>query len=425
MRILVLTNFFPPARSGGYTQWCQEVSEGLIGRGHKIGVLTSCYKRGNVPLNEQNIYRLLHLEGDLAYYRPLHFFLKWKKQHRKNLITLEHTVKDFEPDLIFIWGMWALSKTLPALAERLAPGRVVYYLSDYWLSGLDMHTMYWQSPTRHKFMQLPKRILSKFALAMLAKESQSELILENVICVSAAVRDNLCEAGLPVQHARIIYGGTDIKRFPYFRKRDYLNQSIKLLYAGQLVQHKGVHTAIEALSRLVQKRGIDQISLTLVGSGHPKYEAFLRELVKREHLQGFVTFHNPISKDEMPAFLQGFDILVFPSIYQEPLARIVQEAMFSVLVVVGTNTGGTKELLRHGENGLTFTPEDAEGLADQIDRLRTDPDLYDRLAQSGRKTVLEKFTLEIMVDEIEAFLMECFAGIPDQKVGAGLAYLKV
>jgi len=140
-------------------------------------------------------------------------------------------------------------------------------------------------------------------------------------------------------------------------------------------------------------------------------------------LQGFVTFHNTISKEEMPAFLQGFDILVFPSIYQEPLARMVQEAMLSGLVVVGTTTGGTKEILRHGENGLTFAPEDVEGLADQIDWLRTDPDLYDRLAQSGRDTVLDKFTLEKMVDEIETFLIECFTGIPDQKIGTELAYI--
>jgi glycosyltransferase involved in cell wall biosynthesis len=167
---------------------------------------------------------------------------------------------------------------------------------------------------------------------------------------------------------------------------------------------------------------MDQVSLTLVGSGHPDYVAFLRELVEQEHLQGFVIFHNSISKDEMPVFLQAFDILVFPSIYQEPLARMVQEAMLSGLVVVGTNTGGTKEILGHGDNGLIFTPEDAEGLADQIERLRADPDLYDRLAQSGRKTVLEKFTLERMVGEIEAFLLECYAGIQDQKIGAELAY---
>ena len=48
---------------------------------------------------------------------------------------------------------------------------------------------------------------------MLAKEGKPELKLDQVICVSARVRDLLVEAGLPVQHARIIHGGTDIERF--------------------------------------------------------------------------------------------------------------------------------------------------------------------------------------------------------------------
>ena len=214
MRILFLSNFFPPARPGGYTQWCHEVAERLAGRGHTIGVLTSRYELAKAPASEQNIYRLLHLEGDLAYYQPLHFFTRWKKQHRENLVFLEQTVKDFAPDLIFVWGMWALSKALPALAEQLLPGRVVYYLSDYWPSAVDMHTTYWQSPARRWPMQVPKRVLSKVAMSMLAKEGQPDLKLEQVICVSARVRDLLVEAGLPIQHARIIHGGTDIERFP-------------------------------------------------------------------------------------------------------------------------------------------------------------------------------------------------------------------
>src|ERR671924_449909 len=213
MRILFLSNFFPPARPGGYTQWCHEVAERLGERGHMIGVLTSRYELAKAPDSEQNIHRLLHLEGDLAYYQPLHFFTRWKKEHRENLVFLEHTVKDFAPDLIFVWGMWALSKALPALAEQLLPGRVVYYLSDYWPSALDMHTTYWQSPARSWPMQVPKRALSKIAMSMLAKEGQPDLKLEQVICVSARVRDLLVEAGLPVQHARIIHGGTDIERF--------------------------------------------------------------------------------------------------------------------------------------------------------------------------------------------------------------------
>jgi len=410
MRILFLSNFFPPARPGGYTQWCHEVTERLAGRGHTIGVLTSCHELAKAPASEQNIYRLLHLEGDLTYYQPLHFFTQWKKQHRENLVFLEQIVKDFAPDLLFVWGMWALSKALPALVEQLLPGRVVYYLSDYWPSAIDMHTTYWQSPARRWPMRPLKRVLSNIAMSMLAQEGQPDLKLEQVICVSARVRDLLVEAGLPLQHARVIYGGTDVERFLSVRERDYLSGHLKLLYAGQLVQHKGVHTAIEAMARLVNKRRIDQINLTLVGSGHPGYEAFLRDLVERERLHNYVTFHKPVSKDKMPAILQQFDVLIFPSIYEEPLARITQEAMASGLVVVGTTTGGTKEILRDGETGLTFAPEDAEGLAEQVVRLITDPDLCCRLAQAGRQTVLENFTLDRMVNEIEAYLLDCFAG---------------
>src|SRR5689334_7788755 len=103
MRILFLSNFFPPARPGGYTQWCHEVAERLTQRGHTIGVLTSNYEKTKATVHEQNIYRLLHLEGDLAYYQPLDFFTRWQTQHRENLVFLERTVHEFAPDLIFVW----------------------------------------------------------------------------------------------------------------------------------------------------------------------------------------------------------------------------------------------------------------------------------------------------------------------------------
>jgi len=410
MRILFLSNFYPPARPGGYTQWCQEVAEHLAKRGHTIGVLTSRHERAKAQAGEQNIYRLLHLEGDLAYYQPLHFFTRWKKQHRENLVFLEHSVKDFAPDLIFVWGMWALSKALPALAEQLLPGRVVYYLSDYWPSALDMHTTYWQSPARQWPMRLLKSPLRKIALARLGQAGRPTLKFEHVICVSARVRELLVEAGLPIQHAHVIHGGTDVQRFSSVRERDYRSGPVKLLYAGQLVRHKGVHTAIEAMARLVNKRRINQITLTLVGSGHPDYEEFLRDLVERERLHDFVIFHKSVPKDQMPVILQQFDVLIFPSIYEEPLARTTQEAMAAGLVVVGTTTGGTKEILRDGETGFTFAPEDPDALAEQVTRLITDPDLRHLLAQAGRQTVLENFTLDRMVQQIEDYLLNCFAG---------------
>jgi glycosyltransferase involved in cell wall biosynthesis len=161
------------------------------------------------------------------------------------------------------------------------------------------------------------------------------------------------------------------------------------------------------MGKLVHQRRMNRVSLSLVGSGHPDYEAFLHDRVERERLEDFVTFHEAVSKDQMPAILEQFDVLVFPSIYEEPLARMTQEAMASGVVVVGTTTGGTKEILREGETGLTFAPDDAEGLAEQILRLNNDPEFRSRLSRAGRQAVLENFTLDKMVKDIEAYLAGC------------------
>jgi glycogen synthase len=407
MRLLFLSNFYPPARPGGYTQWCHEVAERLGQRGHTIGVLTSRHERDKAPAPEPNVYRCLHLEGDLNYYQPLRFFTTWSRQHQENLAILEATNRQFKPDLIFVWGMWALSQALPALAERLLPGRVVYYLSDYWPSAVDMHTAYWQSPANHWLMRLPRRWLGRLARASLARAGRPALQFEHAICVSARVRELLVTAGVPIRQARIIHGGTDVERFSGGGARDFQSPILKLLYAGQLVRHKGVHTAVEALAKLVHERGITQLTLTLVGSGHPEYEASLRNLVERLGLDAHVTWLPAVTKDKMPAVMRQHDVLVFPSIYEEPLARLTQEAMASGLVVVGTTTGGTKEILTEGETGLTFAPEDADGLADCVARLFTDRGLCRRLGPAGRQVVLEHFTLDRMATEIEAYLGEC------------------
>ncbi|MEX2030621.1 MAG: glycosyltransferase family 4 protein [Anaerolineales bacterium] len=409
MRILILSNFYPPAHAGGYTQLCQEVSEGLAQRGHTIGVVTSRHDLAKAQGKEQDIYRLLHLESDLHHYQPLRFLTHWKRHHGENLALLERVVSAFSPELIFVWGMWGMSKAVPAWAERLMPGRVVYYLADYWPLVADMHTTYWRSPSRRWLMRLPKRFLSALAMSILPNEPQPRPRFEQVICVSARLREILVEAGLPLRHARVIYNGIDVARFYSAHQPDHPARRLRLLYAGQLVQHKGVHTGIQAMARLVDERRINEVHLTVIGSGHREYERSLRSLVVSERLVDYVTFLEPVARDSMPDLLRRFDVLILPSLYEEPLARITQEAMASGLVVVGTTTGGTKEILSDGETGLTFAPGDANGLADQVVRLVSDPELHRRLVQAGRRTVVKRFTLNRMVTEIDAYLRDCLA----------------
>jgi glycosyltransferase involved in cell wall biosynthesis len=200
-----------------------------------------------------------------------------------------------------------------------------------------------------------------------------------------------------------------VSRFSLVNNRDFTQNPLKFLYAGQIVQHKGVHTTIEAAAKLLKEFKVNQFHLTVVGSGHPEYESYLRSLVDHNKLQDHVTFNGPVPKDDIPSLLRQSDILLFPSVYEEPFARMTQEAMLAGLVVVGTTTGGTKEILFEGKTGLTFFKEDDDQLARQLYRIIENRDLCRRLSQAGRKTVLENFTLEIMIDKIESYLQEVAA----------------
>jgi glycosyltransferase involved in cell wall biosynthesis len=244
---------------------------------------------------------------------------------------------------------------------------------------------------------------------MLTKEAEkAPLTFRHAVCVSAAVRDILVKAGIPVANAKIIYTGLDVKKYLNSKhiQRGYGDRNLNLLYAGRLTPDKGIETAIEAMTKVVFSQGKREIKLTLVGSGSAEYENHLRQLVNQAGLTDNVSFLGWVPPAEMPELLQKFDVLVLPSIWPEPFSRAVLEGMISGLVVVATRTGGTPEIIADGENGLLFMPNDPEDLAKKIARLADHPESRGKLAEAGKQTVLERFTITIMMDEVESFLQD-------------------
>jgi glycogen synthase len=146
-----------------------------------------------------------------------------------------------------------------------------------------------------------------------------------------------------------------------------------MLYVGRLSAEKGVHTAISAFDYL-SKRDKEGITLEIYGRGSNEYENVLKSHVVEKKLEDKVIFHGAVSHQEIPRIMSEHDVLVFPSEWEEPFARTVLEAMASGLVVIGTTTGGTCEVLCDCETGLTYPPGDAASLAKQISRLRWDED---------------------------------------------------
>jgi glycosyltransferase involved in cell wall biosynthesis len=255
---------------------------------------------------------------------------------------------------------------------------------------------------------------------MLANEVQPyPLTFKHAIRVSGASRNALVKAGIPISNARIIYTGLDGNKYlnSEQHRRGHDDRTLNLLYAGRLTSDKGVDTAIEAMTKLVFDQGQREIKLSLAGSGSTEYENHLRFLVNQARLTDYVSFLGWIPPEEMPGLLHKFDVLLLPSIWPEPFARVLLEGMLSGLVIVATPTGGTPEIVLDGENGLLFTPGNPEALAQKIGLLMDDPELRRKLAKAGKQTIMERFTVTKMMDEMESFLQDVAGVSTAEKTG--------
>jgi glycosyltransferase involved in cell wall biosynthesis len=101
---------------------------------------------------------------------------------------------------------------------------------------------------------------------------------------------------------------------------------------------------------------------------------------------------------------QQHDALLYTSEWEEPFARVPLEAMACGLPVIGSLVGGAKDLFRHGENVLTFSPGDVNELASRMQELQLQPALRRQMAETAQTETLGKFSETAMVDQIENYL---------------------
>ena len=395
MKLLFLSNFFPPAAVGGYEQWCQEVAQALLARGHDVSVITSradVNDTGTIP-----VYRAIELEVTGGIRSTIGRFLRRRQLEASTLAATERLVNEIRPDAVLIWGMWNVPRSVPALVEGLLPEQTAYYFCDYWPSLPSAFVQQLSAPAKRRATALPKRLVAR---ALLRKaEPTTPLQFRYPICVSHAVRRLLVEAGIDISHARVIHGGTEVQSVETGRKTSAV---VRLLYLGRLTADKGFHTAVEAV-RVLAERALT-VQLDVYGQGDPAYLQKVCQVIEKHHLSSAVRFFGSVTRDELPALLSRYDALIFPSEWQEPFARTVLEAMAANLLVIGTTTGGTGEILKHRETGLTFKAGDALDLADQIECVARDCAPFRKFAETGRNAVLERFTLRRMVDQIEEVL---------------------
>jgi glycosyltransferase involved in cell wall biosynthesis len=403
LRILVLTNLYPPFYLGGYELGCHDVVERLRERGHSVAVLTSTYGVSG-ERRDGHIYR--HLSFRCVPDRRSRLGLlrsEWKQQ-----AALRRVFGACTPDVVYVFSLYGVSHGLMLAAQRT--GRpVVYAFSGEWLEpahGGDPWLQLWTHANRG-IKGSAKRAIGR-VLDRVTPVGLEPLDLRGAYFTSAALRDRFVVKGFPVGDAPVIHWGVDTTHFSP-APQTVSGGSIRVLFAGRIAPEKGLHTVVEALG-LLRERGDVTATLDVAGpTQDASYLATLRGRIAASGIANRVGFLGVLSRENMPQVYRSHDALVLPSIWDEPFSIGLLEAMASGLAVVGTTTGGSREILADGINALTFSPGDAEALATQIGRL-TSADLRQRLGRAARRTVEERFTLAAMLERIEEFLQNAASG---------------
>ncbi|WLP56593.1 glycosyltransferase family 4 protein [Agrobacterium fabrum] len=217
------------------------------------------------------------------------------------------------------------------------------------------------------------------------------------------------EAGGEADKVRIVYNGFDPAKAKLrdpdvaARLRAELGLGPQPLVGlfGRLSEWKGQHVFLDALAAM---EGVQAVIVGGALFGQEAYEARIREQALRLGLDGRVRFLG--FRSDVPELMASMDAVAHTSIVAEPFGRVVVEAMMCGRPVVATRGGGVTEIIRDGETGLLVTPGDASALAAALGTILSDPALAQRLGQSGREDVSDRFSLQETCRSVSALLTE-------------------
>lgn len=204
---------------------------------------------------------------------------------------------------------------------------------------------------------------------------------------------------------RVIYNG--IKSIYDCKYNE--NKSNYFLYVGHVNEYKGVSELIKAYISYIEKGGM--LKLKILGRYDESYRKILVSELKHSHVEDFVEFLG--QRDDVDDYMSVAKALIVPSIY-EAFGRVTAEAMFNGCLIIGRNTGGTKEQFDLGKEftgnpiGLRFN--DINELVQQMQNVEKMDEAYcKQMVLSSQKLAKEKFSIEQNIKNSYEFFIQAIS----------------
>lgn len=196
-----------------------------------------------------------------------------------------------------------------------------------------------------------------------------------------------------LKHFKIQYSGVWYNSIDCEQKKPqkHGHSQVNFLYAGRLIQQKGVDNILEAFSQLLVK--YDNIHLTIAGDG-PLLEQF-----KSKYQSEKIKFVGKLDFQELLKFYAETDVFLYPPLWPEGLPTSILEAGLMSCCVIATAQGGIKEIIQDNKNGL-IVDSTVKDLKLAMKRLIDDEKKRENLANQLNDTVMHKFSWSVTANKI-------------------------
>ncbi|MDR3403824.1 MAG: glycosyltransferase family 4 protein [Chthoniobacter sp.] len=374
MKLLFVNTLYAPNVVGGAERSTQWLAEAFAQQGNEVSVATLS-REGRLTseiLNQVQVHRL-----------PLaNLYWPWdgKKHTGSPLWHLRdidnptmgrrfgQLLEDIRPDVVHTNSLAGFSVSVwRSCARRGIP--IIHTQRDYYLlcgnSSMFRRGRNCDGPcVRCRLFQLRKRELSSLVSGVVGN---SQYILETHaqqgFFPSAKFQRVIWSAYRAPDDASVLPSRTEV-------------QPLRLGFFGRQTPEKGIELLLAAGAKLAEK-----VEVMIAGAGDEDYVNGLRS---RYPGATFLGLQRPAD------FFRKIDVLVVPSLWHEPLARVVIEANVHGVPVIATDRGGSPELIRPGVNGFLFDPDFPEQLDAAIKAFLDEPALKVRL-RAGCLAMAEHF----------------------------------
>lgn len=391
MNIALLTTEYAHKKTpvfGGIGTFLTNLAKGLERNGHNVYVLVITgkknfsFKDGNIVVKvRKNFFRkdkLTELVRSLTKNRPRYYQLYEKvylKERKYIAAELKKYIKDKDIDII----------------ETQDYGGISLFLGEETPVVIRCHGT-------HKVLtkEFGYDEYNQFSVIMNDIENTTISNKENHILGVSMYSSSLIRKYFERQEeVPYIYNGVDLEKFEPVRDKGYIKNSI--FYFGTLSEKKGVKFLCEVFNEF--KKNNPEATLHLIGRGE-NYFSYLEENVIDPKYIKDVTYYGAVENSKLSQYVKDANVVVFPTQGENfPFAFL--EAMALEKVIIANDIAPAHEIISEGENG--FIARTKQEFIEKIEEVFKNEELKKVIEKNARKTIKEKFTSDLMVENTENY----------------------